>query len=122
MDYEQVSHSGRGNLLPLIADVSMWNNDKAYFFSGNDYARVDLSTKRKDDNYPQSISNQWPGLWSSGIEAATMWNNGKAYFFKGNQYIRVDLATKKADSGYPKPVKGNWCGLFGVHLETMMLT
>jgi hypothetical protein len=91
----------------------MWNSGKAYFFKGQDYARLDLSTKRKDDNYPRSIANNWPGLWSSDIDAVTMWDNGKAYFFKGSQYTRVDLATKKADDNYPRSIKGNWCGLYG---------
>lgn len=69
----------------------MWDNGKAYFFKGQDYARIDLSTKRKDDGYPWSISGHWPGLWSSDIDAVTMWrpDSEKQYLCADNEWEKM---------------------------------
>ena len=38
----------------------MWNNGKAYFFSGDQYARYDVATDKVDDGYPLTQPH-WPG-------------------------------------------------------------
>jgi hypothetical protein len=91
----------------------MWNNDKAFFFKGNQYLRYDVKTDKVDAGYPKPIAGNWKGFpasFAAGIDAAVMWNNGKAYFFKGSEYIRFDVKTDKTDAGYPKPIAGNWKG------------
>lgn len=89
----------------------MWTNGKAYFFKGSEYIRYDVAADKVDAGYPKPISGNWPGVFTSGIDAAVVWpDNGKAYFFKGSQYQRYDIAADKVDTGYPKPISGNWPG------------
>jgi hypothetical protein len=47
----------------------MWNNGKAYFFKGSEYLRYDVATDRVDAGYPKPIQGNWPGLFSSSIDA-----------------------------------------------------
>jgi hypothetical protein len=99
---------------PRIDDIIMWNNGKAYIFSGSTYARYDVAKDRMDPGYPAPIAGNWPGLptgWTDRPDAMVMWNNGKAYAFKGNMYYRYDVAKDRMDPGYPLPVAGNWPGL-----------
>ncbi|MBL4671558.1 MAG: hypothetical protein JKX81_04805 [Arenicella sp.] len=91
-------------------DAAVWrnSNNKAYFFKGDQYARISNTTM--DDDYPKSIQGNWSGLPSSfdnGIDAA-LWRpkNDKLYFFKGSQYVR--LTGSKMDDNYPKSISGNW--------------
>lgn len=88
----------------------VWNNQKVYFFKGNQFLRYDIATDRVDPGYPLPIAGHWPGLWTDHIDAGVVWNNGKAYFFHGSQYIRYDIATGKTDPGYPAEIKGGWPG------------
>lgn len=94
-------------------DAALWRNDnnKSYFFKGNQYVRLTGSTK--DAGYPKPIAGNWQGLpfaFEQGIDAA-LWreSNDKIYMFKGNQYVRLTGSTM--DAGYPRPIAGNWNGL-----------
>ncbi|HST05484.1 MAG TPA: hemopexin repeat-containing protein [Chloroflexia bacterium] len=121
--YYDKQHSGAGTPTPPSATPTpappptsrpidsavVWNNGKAYFFSGNQYIRYDVATDRTDD-IPHLISDGWRGLFTSNIDAAVMWNNGKAYFFKGNQYVRYDVATDRTDD-IPHLISDGWRGL-----------
>ena len=83
-------------------------NGKAYFFSGEEYIRFDMTRFRADPDYPKPINNTtWPGLPFKSIDAAVNWRNGKAYFFKGNSYTRYDIADDKNDSNYPKTINSS---------------
>jgi len=87
----------------------VWNNQRVYFFKGNQYLVYDIAADRVAAGYPLPIAGHWPGLWTDRIDAGVVWPNGKAYFFRGSQYVRYDIATDKADSGY-RDIKGGWPG------------
>ncbi len=77
------------------------------------YIRYDTSAHRADPGYPNETRCCWPGVWSSGIDAAVNWGNGKAYIFKGSQYIRYNIGEDRADPGYPKAINRNtWPGVW----------
>ncbi len=98
-----------------------WGNGKAFFFNGDKYTRYDIAKGAPDPGYPKSIDAQtWPGLWTSGIDAALKWSSDTAYFFKGNQYIRYrikpDVVIDKSHPfpGFPKTIdEKSWPGLWG---------
>jgi hypothetical protein len=52
-----------------IDAVVVWPNGKAYFFRGTQYLRYDVATDKVDSGYPKPIAGNWPGLWTSGIDA-----------------------------------------------------
>ncbi|HWS88934.1 MAG TPA: hemopexin repeat-containing protein [Pyrinomonadaceae bacterium] len=52
-----------------INAVVMWPNGKAYFFKGSEYIRYDVATDKVDSGYPKPISGNWPGLFTSNIDA-----------------------------------------------------
>jgi matrix metalloproteinase-14 (membrane-inserted) len=46
-----------------IDDAVMWNNNKVFFFKGNQFIRYDIAADRADPGYPKPIDNiTWPGL------------------------------------------------------------
>ena len=90
----------------------LWNEEKAYFFSGDQYVRWDVSSDAADSAYPQPISSGWKGVFPDGVDAAALWNNGKAYFFKGEEYTAFDVETNVALDGYPRPIADDWPGVF----------
>ena len=47
----------------------VWNNGKAYFFKGANYIRYDIKTDKVDADYPKPIAGNWPGLFTSGLDA-----------------------------------------------------
>ena len=97
----------------LDATVYRKNNNKIYFFKGDQYVRIGGDSK-VESGYPKPIAGSWRGLpasFESGIDAALWRNsNGKIYFFKGDQYVRIGNDSK-VESGYPKPIAGNWKGM-----------
>jgi hemopexin len=46
----------------------MWNNGKAYFFKGSQYIRFDVAADKVDLG-SVDISANWPGLFTSKIDA-----------------------------------------------------
>jgi hypothetical protein len=89
-----------------------WTNGKAYFFRGTQYLRFDVATDRVDTGFPKSISGNWPGLWTSGIEYMILFpSTGKAYAFRGTQYQRYDVSSGAVDLGYPRQIVGRWPGV-----------
>ena len=97
-----------------INAVVLWNNGKAYFFSGSNYSSYDVASDQADLKNPFPIMGHlhwpgWPGNFSD-IDAAVLWNNSKAYFFKDDHYISYDLTIKHVDWWYPKKIVANWSG------------
>ena len=95
------------------ATVYRKNNNRIYFFKGDQYVRIGGDSK-VEPGYPKPIAGNWKGLpasFEAGIDAA-LWrdSNGKLYFFKGSQYVRIGTDSK-VEPGYPKPIAGNWKGL-----------
>jgi hypothetical protein len=89
-----------------------WNDEKAYFFSGDQYVRWDIASDTVDAGYPRPISSGWIGIFADGIDAAAVWNNGKAYFFRGAEYSAYDIVADVVVDGYPRPIAENWPGVF----------
>lgn len=90
---------------------AVWNN-KAYFFSGEQYLRFDIPSDKVDQD-PRLIREWWPGWpqswWSGGIQGALPLNQF-IYFFRGGEYIRFDMNENRVSPGYPRPIAGNWPG------------
>ena len=55
-----------------IDAATMWNNGKAYFFSGDHYARYNVTT---DKVYPLPTQPHWPGMPFTTIGASIMWTS-----------------------------------------------
>jgi hypothetical protein len=64
--------SGTGFENGIDAAVN-YGNGKAYFFKGQQYLRLDLGSKSVDTGYPKKIAGNWPGIYSSGMDAALEW-------------------------------------------------
>ena len=96
---------------PLHFDaVALWSEEKAYFFSGDQYYRYDVEADTVDQGYPRKIAGNWPGIWGDGLDAVIVRDTGKAYFFKGDQYIRYDLVADTSDDRFPAAISANWHG------------
>ncbi len=52
-----------------IDSAVVWNNTKAYFFSGDQYIRYDITADATDAGYPAPIAANWSGLFASDIDA-----------------------------------------------------
>lgn len=100
-------------------------NDKAYFFSGDQYLRYRVTDDRVDDPdpgtspYPRAISdvNGWHGLptaFQSGLDASVNAGDGKLYFFKGENYVRLTYTSRSVDNispRYPYATSLFWSGI-----------
>ncbi len=95
--------------------------DKAYFFHGSQYARVNWSPRTMETPVPPALS-LWvlPGTFSTGVDACLngrFSREGKAYFFKANQYTRYDWAAERGDTiapnglAYPRPINEMMTGM-----------
>ncbi len=88
LDSEGLSQTQRNLNGPFDAALKTSGN-RVYFFKGSRCALVDIVTRRMVAGYPKAISQEFPGLWSSDIDAAIDWDD-RAYFFKGHQYSRME--------------------------------
>lgn len=95
-------------------DAALWreDNDKVYFFKGNQYVRFSNVSDGIDSDYPRPISGNWPGLsadFNSGVDAALMrLDNNKLYFFRGSRYARFSNVSEGIDAGYPLFINRAW--------------
>ncbi|MGP3984492.1 ribosome-inactivating family protein [Streptomyces sp. KR80] len=123
------ARSGVDAILPNPA-----NRDEAYFFSGGQYALIDIAPGGNGDtivNGPKPIVENWPSLkeasdkaadsgsradFTSGITGAVL-NPGdgkQAYFFSQDQYVRVTVSPGSRDDSIvngPSPVTDHWPSL-----------
>lgn len=72
-------------------------SDKAYFFRGTNYARIDnIKVGQGGDTLaagPSTIARTWPSLAQADfttVDAVLGMGGGTAYFFSGTRYVRVD--------------------------------
>ncbi|KAG8736342.1 hypothetical protein FRC10_009416 [Ceratobasidium sp. 414] len=81
-------------ILPIPGNVN-----KAYFFSGSQYARIQFTPASSDEQIlggVRSITDNWGSLAKAGFErvdAAMIvpGTTGQAYFFSGNEFCRVSF-------------------------------
>jgi hypothetical protein len=72
--------------------------DEAYFFSGNQYARIKFHAGSRDDEVvagPSKIIDVWKTLDMAGFDTvdaaiAVPGHERQAYFFSGGQYVKVE--------------------------------
>jgi Hemopexin len=95
--------------------------DKAYFFSGDRYARYDVAGDAVDPGYPLGIGAHWPGLFDRDIDAVLPWPSGAVYVFRGDRYVKYDLAADRVAEGYPRPIADHWPGLFTRGIDAAVL-
>jgi hypothetical protein len=95
------------------------DNNKAYFFEGDKYLKIDVGTMQVEAGYPLAIADNWPGLWADDLDAATNWgDSGEVYFFKGSEYIGYNLQQDTADEA--KPIEGNWSGVWDSDIDAVV--
>jgi hypothetical protein len=84
---------------------------KLYFFNREKYVRVDVDAMVIDEGYPKLITDGWPGVTFSRIDAAMNVAADALYFFLGDKYIRFNTLKNHAEEGYPKATNKRWAGL-----------
>ena len=92
----------------IDAALQRKDNDKIYFFKGDQYVRFSAVADGVDAGYPTSLDPNWGGMpddFQEGIDAA-LWrdSNGAVYLFKGGQYVRFSDVPDGVDDGYPAPL------------------
>jgi len=110
-----------GELIERVDAATIWpptrgRPERAYLFFGRRYWRYDPVRDWIDwieGGYPKLISEEWPGLWHSGVDAAIAWprkveGRQKAYFFRGPEYIRWDIEDDRRDEDYPRSIAKGW--------------
>ena len=92
----------------IDAALQRKDNDKIYFFKGDQYVRFSAVADGVDAGYPKSLDPNWGGMpddFQEGIDAA-LWrdSNGAVYLFKGGKYVRFSDVPDGVDDGYPAPL------------------
>jgi hypothetical protein len=82
--------------------------DKAFFFRGAEYIRLDRYDGGWRLGTKDLIKNRWPGVVFDKIDTAAYWGSNKIYFFSEDQYIRYDFGSHRADPGYPRALSSNY--------------
>lgn len=100
-------------------------DNKAYFFSGNEYIRYDIGMNQVDADYPQKISDGFLGLpdrFYQVINSAVLLpNTDNVLLFRNAtscednfEYVRYDMGTRKMLSDYPKTFEEGFPGVFQI--------
>ena len=115
-EIDAVSLSEKWDGIPYSSvDAAIYwpDNQKAYFFKGDNYIRFDIISGTTDSGYPKNTPQYWPGINFSKIDASCYWyENNHSYFFSGDQFILYDVIEDKAVDGYPKKIDNTtWPGL-----------
>ena len=82
--------------------------DKAYFFRGAVYIRLDRRDGAWRLGTRDLIKKRWPGVLFDKIDTAAYWGSNKIYFFSEDQYIRYDFGSHRTDPGYPRSLSSNY--------------
>ena len=96
---------------PVDAAVR-FDNNRVYFFKGDQYYRFSVKNFKVDAGYPKPIKGHWGGVWTDGVDAALNYDEETIYLFKGNECIRYSKKTNKALPGYPKLIRKDWTGVW----------
>lgn len=99
--------SGKYLVAPDGQDLSR----RVFFFNRDKYVRWDIDARAVDPGYPRLISEGWPGVTFSRVDAAINVDGESVYFFCGNQYIRFNTLLNRVDDGYPELVNRRWSGV-----------
>ena len=84
---------------------------KLFFFNRNTFLRWDVDKKEIDSGYPLLISEGWPGVPFTRVDAVVNVDRDAVYFFCGNQYVRFNTLIHRVDDGYPDLVSRRWTGV-----------
>ena len=98
--------------LPGSVDASFYNpKDGMTYIIQNDQVGK-YRNLRLQPGYPKAISEEFPGMPTSGIDAALLWRHNKGlYFFKGSLYWKFNLEKRRVEDFYPKAIVKNWMGV-----------
>jgi hypothetical protein len=107
--YDSVNAVLRGDFIKSKSGDNLSN--KLYLFKAAWCIRMDLETGKVDDGYPKLISEEWPGVQLSRIDAAFNPDPEHVYFFSGDRYIRFNIANHQADPEYPQRIVDRWLGV-----------
>ncbi|KZT00675.1 uncharacterized protein LAESUDRAFT_816417 [Laetiporus sulphureus 93-53] len=97
-------------------------NEEAYFFSGEQYALIDIESNTNADsivNGPKAIRDDWPSLSQAGFKTVDTAlpnpaNFDEAYFFSGEQYVLINVRhgiTRDYVVNGPNPIRDDWPSL-----------
>lgn len=108
-----------GEMKPGGFDTAMnsalwWDENRVYFFKGDQYVRYDLAADKVDPGFPKTIGSYWNGFkeagFGSGVDAFVRWDKDWAYAFKNDKYVRFHIPTDKVDQS-PRGTVDHWNAL-----------
>ena len=94
--------------LPLDAAIDR-GDGKTFFFLEEAYIRHDRADASADEGYPRTTGDWWPGLFTTGIDAAVA-DGADGWFFRGAEAVLYDLVADRADEA-PVPLAEAFPGL-----------
>lgn len=107
--FERIDEAFRGKNLVSPAGEKL--DRKLFIFRQDRVLRYDLDKRKKDEGYPKSLSEVFPGMPFPRIDAAMLSGFDALYFFYGSQYARFNPVKNKFDEGYPQLSAKRWVGL-----------
>lgn len=100
--------------------VVRFDNNRVYFFQGDEYSRFNIKNHKVDPGYPKKIQKHWGGVWADGVDAAMNYDEETIYLFKGSECIRYSKKTHKALPGYPKLIRKEWTGAWSSGVDAAL--
>ncbi len=79
-----------------------WMKTKVFLFHGAQVSKVDWSTKKVEEGWPQAITKAFPGVYSQGVDAV----------FMHPYQVRFDVSAGRVDPDYPVTIRSRWRGVF----------
>ena len=84
-------------------------SDSVFFFYQNHYTKMNIADNTFSE--PKLLSEGFPGLPFTSIDAALHFEPSLVYFFCGNQYVRFNLVENCVEPGYPALISERWAGV-----------